>query len=317
MKVVRLSSEEYKKRLVNVQLQYNRMEFCEFNRWKVSDIHYLLFQDEKKGRFVIPFGEEDGCLAAPFSAPFCLPGEMSKSTSAEHYIQAIQALEKYAKNIRMKRIQITFPPFLYGERQVSYWLNAAFLSAWKLKELDLNYALDLRKIKIAGYENIIAYNARKNLRIAHEKKNQLYFCSSEKDCEKAYNIIRINRESKGYPLKMAFEQVEWTRNFVKGEWFSVINDTVWTAAAVVFPVTEHVVQVIYWGDMPGNGSKAVNFLAEQLAVYYADKGYDYLDIGPSTDHSEPNYGLISFKESIGCGIQSKQSIEKILKGDIE
>lgn len=313
MHVVRLSSEEYKKKPVNVQLQYNLMEFCEFNRWKVSDIHYLLFQDEKKERFVIPFGEENGCLTAPFSAPFCLPGEICKITSAEHYIQAIQALEEYAKSIRMKRIRITFPPFLYGERQVSYWLSAAFLSGWELKELDLNYALDLKHIKNTGYENIIAYNAKKNLRIAHEKKNQLHFCCSGEECEKAYDIIRINRESKGYPLRMTFEQVEWTRAYVKGEWFSVISGTNWTAAAVVFPVTENVAQVIYWGDMPGNDSKAVNFLAEQLSIYYADKGYNYLDIGPSTDHSEPNYGLISFKESIGCGIQSKLSVEKIIE----
>lgn len=310
MIVRRISDQEYKKRVVNGEMQYNQMEFCEFNRKKVRDIHYLLFSDNKKERFVIPFGKEDGCLSAPFSAPFCLPEELRKVTSAEHYMEAMSALERYAETVSAKKITITFPPFLYGERKISYWLNAGFLCGWKLAGLELNYALNLKKIRDNGYENLIAYNGKKNLRIAHEKGNCLYFCQSEADFEKAYRIIQINRERKGYPLKMSFEQVEWTRQFVKGEWFSVVHEGEWVAAAVVFPVTGHVAQVVYWGDIPGNTCRAVNFLAEQLVVYYTEKGFDYLDIGPSTERSRPNYGLINFKESIGCETGSKIIIEK-------
>lgn len=310
MDAIRLSNTEYKRKLANVEMRYNQMEFCDFNKQKVNEVHYLLISDGKKERFVIPFGEQDGCLSAPFSAPFCLPGEISKVTSAKHYMEAMQALEEYAKAINARKIRITFPPFLYGERQISYWLNAALLCNWKIAGLDLNYAFNLKKIQEAGYKNVIAYNAKKNLRIAHEKGNRLYCCSSEEDFEKAYKIIQTNRESKGYPLKMSFGQVEWTRRYVKGQWFSVINGEDQIAAAVVFPVTKHVAQVIYWGDVPENTCKAVNFLAEQLVSYYMDRGFLYLDIGPSTDCSSPNYGLISFKESIGCEASSKMTIEK-------
>lgn len=309
MKVSRISNAEYKKRLINVKMQYNQVEFCEFNREKANDIHYLMLQDEKKERFIIPFGEENGCLSAPFSAPFCLPGEVSKITSAEHYMEAVLALGKYAKAIGVKKIKITFPPFLYGARQISYWLNAAFLCGWEMTEFDLNYSINLKNIQNVGYENIIDCNCKRNLRIAHKEEAHLYCCCSGADYEKAYRIIQINREGKGYPLKMSFEQVEWTRSFMKGEWFSVISGAEWVAAAVVFPVTERVAQVIYWGDLSENTCKAVNFLAEQLVIYYTKKGFDYLDIGPSTDHSRPNYGLINFKESIGCEVGSKVTIQ--------
>lgn len=312
MYVSRISDAEYKKRLINVEMQYNQMEFCEYNRKKVNDVHYLLFKDDKKERFVIPFGEEDGCLSAPFSAPFCLPGELGKSISAEHYMEAVTALEKYVRETSIERIKIIFPPFLYGERSISYWIHATFLCDWEMTELDLNYFLNLKKIQDNGYENLLARNGRKNLRIAHEKADCLYRCCSKRDFQKAYEIIRINRESKGYPLKMSFEQIEWTRQYVKGEWFSVINREEWVAAAVVFPVTRRVAQVIYWGDIPGNTCRAVNFLAEQLVIYYTDKGFDYLDIGPSTEHSRPNYGLISFKESIGCETGCKVIFEKVV-----
>lgn len=309
MKVVQLSCEDYKKHLKNVEMQYNQMEFCEFNKQKVEKVHYLLLLDEKKERFVIPFGERESCLFAPFSASFCLPGEISKTTSAEHYLQAAKALTEYAKALEIKKIRITFPPFLYDSKKVSYWLNAAFLSGWKMTGFDLNYALDLRRIHNVGYQKIIATNARRNLRIAHEQSVRFYCCRLEKDFKMAYEVIRTNRECKGYPLKMSYEQVEWTRQFVKGEWFSVIEGEIWVAAAVVFPVTKRVAQVIYWGDIPNNTCRPVNFLAEQLVNYYLDKGYDYLDIGPSTENSRPNYGLISFKESIGCEIGSKVTME--------
>lgn len=297
---------------MNTEMQYNQEEFCEFNKQKVNEVFYLLFLDEKKERFIIPFGEVEGCLLAPFSAPFCLPGEISKLTSAEYYIDAMKAIERYAREINIKKIRIVFPPFLYGERQISYWLNAAFLCGWRTAGVDLNYSFNLKKIKEVGYENVIAYNGKKNLRISHEKVDCLHYCQSEEDLKRAYQIIEVNRKSKGYPLKMSFEQVEWTRNFMKGEWFSVINSGDWVAAAVVFPVMKYIAQVIYWGDILKSDCRAVNFLAEQLVIYYADKGYKYLDIGPSTDKSIPNYGLISFKESIGCEASCKVTVEKII-----
>jgi len=39
----------------------------------------------------------------------------------------------------------------------------------------------------------------------------------------------------------------------------------------------------------------------------------YIDIGPSTENSIPNYGLCEFKESIGCDISPKYTFYKYLK----
>ena len=55
--------------------------------------------------------------------------------------------------------------------------------------------------------------------------------------------------------------------------------------------------------------KPINALAEFLVTYYTNKGFEYLDIGPSTDQGIPNYGLIDFKESIGCRTDSKVTVE--------
>ena len=43
---------------------------------------------------------------------------------------------------------------------------------------------------------------------------------------------------------------------------------------------------------------------------YGEKGFEYLDIGISTDHGIINYGLSDFKISIGCDTSAKVTFVK-------
>ena len=53
-------------------------------------------------------------------------------------------------------------------------------------------------------------NARKNLRTSEAGEYKLYYCNNLDDKKKAYEIIRINRSEKGYPLRMTWNQVSET-----------------------------------------------------------------------------------------------------------
>lgn len=310
MDVVEISSIEYAERLENVSYGYMKKEFCEYNKPKVEQVKYLLFFDEKKERFVASFGIKDGLLMAPFSAPFTIIGEISKSTELSHYREALEALKRYAEEQKCYKIRIVFPPFMYDEQRISYWVNAGILVGAKIVSLDLNYAINLKTVQEYGYNKMLTYNARKNLRIAYEKGNEFYVCEEERELEEAYEVIRKNREFKGYPLKMTYDQVRWTKDLLHGKGFLVKNEKRTLAAAIVFEPFPKVAQVIYWGDIPQVSEyKSVNFLAEQLVNYYSEKGFRVLDIGPSTENGEPNYGLCKFKESIGCNVSAKVTIE--------
>ena len=70
-------------------------------------------------------------------------------------------------------------------------------------------------------------------------------------------------------------------------------------------------QVIYWGNISKyNNYKSINYLAYELIKYYKKEGFDYLDIGPSSECGIPNYGLCDFKDSIGCELSVKCCFEK-------
>mgnify|MGYP002672692307 CR=1 FL=1 len=314
MNIIRITQEELSKKQFNNEVFYNREVFCEYNKNKVEEVYYLLFADGKKERFVIPFGRRNSTLYAPFSAPYCLPGEISANTSAKHYGEAIEQMIGYARTLRVTAINITFPPFFYANRQISHWINACVNLGGNIGKWDLNYAIDLYQIKEVGYQKCLNYNARRNLRISHERGCEVKECLEKKEVEECYEIIRKNRESKGYPLRMTFEQVEWTRNLSEGKWFCVLCEGEKIASAVIFPVTTEIAQVIYWGNVPGSEEKKpINALAEFLTDFYLKLGFKFLDIGPSTDQGIPNYGLIDFKESIGCQTDSKVTIDLKIK----
>ena len=310
MNIRSVTWDEFSSKKLNKSVFYNGGDFCEYNKNKVDEIDYLLFADEKKERFVVPFGRIDDKLYAPFSAPYCLPGEIGANTSVQHYNEAIEQLLIYARKTGIASVSMTFPPFFYANREISYWINACINFGGMVRKWDLNYAIDFRKVKEAGYQKYLKNNGRRNLRLSYEKGCSVKECAAEYEIRECYDVIRMNRVSKGYPLRMTFDQVEWTRKMSKGKWFCVTCGDEKIASAVVFPATEKIAQVIYWGNIPGSeDKKPVNALAEFLVDYYTKLGFEYLDIGPSTDQGIPNYGLIDFKESIGCQTDSKVTID--------
>ena len=49
---------------------------------------------------------------------------------------------------------------------------------------------------------------------------------------------------------------------------------------------------------------------EQGCIGIDHYNFKNVDIGPSTENSEPNYGLCEFKEGIGCKIVPKYTFSK-------
>lgn len=123
-------------------------------------------------------------------------------------------------------------------------------------------------------------------------------------------MIKANREAKKYPLRMTYEQVIMTGKLLTHIFLIEFEGTA-IAAAIVFSVAPKIVQVIYWGDIPGHSAlKPINFLSFKLFEYFHEHGIDIVDIGPSTENSVPNFGLCKFKEGIGCIISPKFSFSK-------
>lgn len=123
---------------------------------------------------------------------------------------------------------------------------------------------------------------------------------------RAYDVIRRNREEHGYPLRMSLSDVEATIGIIPADFFLLRHEGEDVAAAQVFHVAEGIAQVIYWGDLRAYSSlRPMNYLAFRIFEHYSREGLRILDIGPSTEDGEPNYGLCDFKTGIGCDVIPK------------
>jgi hypothetical protein len=269
-------------------------------------LHYLIFSDDAV-RLGITLGEKDEYLCSPFSAPFggfCY----SNIESIEVFEQAVAALREYGEKVG-KKVRISLPPFIYDETAFSKSISALLRGGAAIDHLDLNYQFEVERFAV--YENIIERSARKNLH--NSMKTDFTFMQLDSDKEsdvlRAYEVIRKNREARGFPLRMSAQAVLDTVKIVHADFFVMSHDGIDMAAAQVFHVTDDVCQVVYWGDIPEYADlRVMNFFTYKIFEHYYNQGLKILDIGPSTEDGVPNYGLCEFKENIGCTVSTKYTV---------
>ena len=92
--------------------------------------------------------------------------------------------------------------------------------------------------------------------------------------------------------------------------FTVTADDEILAAAIRIQVSDVCDYVFYWGERPDAKRRSpVILLAHGLISDAYKRGVTILDLGTSTDQSQPNQGLIAFKESLGGKISARRTWE--------
>ena len=316
MELLEITSEEYGRFTGDKIPVFCRRDFLELNKNKVDMVRYFLGCDKKK-RLAFAVGEKDDKWLAPYSSPFSTIIDLRTNTPVEYFWEFVKLLNYEAREEGKKYITIFLPPNIYGEENNSKIINALIGNGYKMEYEELNYALDIKDIKIDEYKQTLQCNAKRNLKIALSSNLSIIKCTDLEDKKAAYEVIRINHEYRKHPLRMTLGQVLETINILRHDIFIVKKEGASLASAIVFWITDRIVQIIYWGNVPNAEEyKPMNFLAYELIKYYKAQGIDYIDIGISTENGIPNYGLCNFKESIGCEAASKYRYSICLTEDL-
>lgn len=227
------------------------------------------------------FGQKEGMLCAPFSAPFSLPTIKGEADTTEFY-------NEVARKAR-RDIKLVWTPECYD-------LADAPVSATAIKDFSYHYPTS----RFAEYERYLSRSGRYN----HNRalKHNFEFFRTD-DIERAYSIIKANREAMGYGLAMSLEQVLETIKIIEAHFFILTLDGDDAAAAMLYRVTPSIVQNIYWGDLPqSRHARAMNHLAWRVFGWYAERmpQVKIIDVGPASTEGVLNEGLSQFKLSVGC-----------------
>jgi len=306
---VELTEREYARHFASPCACYLRADFNRLNAGKVDAVRFFAFAPEdacSSYRLGISVGEKGDEWNSPYSAPFGGFTYSEDDMPVEQIDEALSSLVAFTRE-KAKRLRIALPPSLYAKSLVSKTVSSMFRNGFTLCYTDLDFAFDLRE----PYESLLKKRmARRNLKTA--LASGFDFCreDSAEGRAVAYEVIRKNRESKHYDLKMSLDALERTSAVVDMDFFTLYQAGNPLAASIVYRVSPKIAQVIYWGDVPNDGkSRPMNMVAYKTFEFYREAGFEFLDVGPSSVEGVPNEGLCSFKETIGCFVDLKYVFE--------
>ncbi len=308
MEVVEVEANEYGQVFSKPSHVFNSVAFNAFNAFKCERVYYLIFKDTKI-RLGIILGLRDGVLVSPFSAPYGGFQYGYEDVRLNQIDAALVAIQKWMFSNAFKEIKIVLPPIFYNVNFLTKLTSSLYRANFQVINLDINYQFPTHKFD-ENYLSIVWQNAKKNIKRANNA-GLIFEKLETSEGETAYDIIAENRTQRGFPIRMTWEELKKTINLIPADFFIVKKDNVIIASAIIFQVSEGIVQVVYWGDLPQFSEyKTMNFLSYEIFKYYKKIEIKVVDIGPSSENSIPNHGLCEFKESIGCDLSPKYSFYK-------
>ena len=315
MEIKEVDLKEYNQWIKNPYHIFGSGDFTDINSKKIENVYYLLFNDGKV-RLGITGGIRESIFFSPFSAPFGGFMHLREDVKINQIDNACIALTLWAKTKGLRSIEIKLPPPIYNKGFISKQINTLFRNNFIIANIELNYSYHTTNFD-DNYASTIWYNARRNLNLGIKNNLKLHLCINTEQKKIAYTIIQHNRATRGFPLRMTWEQIDETIKLIHTDFFLCFDQyRSPIASAIALHVSKDIIQIIYWGDLPEfNRLKTMNFLSYKIFEYYKTVGIKIIDIGPATENSAPNYGLCEFKESIGCQISTKLHFKKIIYED--
>lgn len=234
----------------------------------------------------------------------------SEGTSYQQIEQFIDFVLAFCQEKSVKNLQITSYPFSYAPN-VSVICTHVFLQkGFRIISNELTHFLFVEK----DFQTYLHLSARRRLKKC--KNNGFIFEHWQKpDLAFVYDFVAANRRRKNYPISMNYEAFEQTlQSFPNNYRVFVLKKGAEIAALTVAVVINN--EILY-NFYPADSENYLSFspmimLLEGLYQFAQQQGFRILDLGISTDKSVPNYGLIRFKENMGCQSALKLSFEKNL-----
>lgn len=308
MELSEISGTEYKSLFNNHYHSFNSVDFNELNKHKCDKLVYLLFA-ENKFKLGLIAGIQDGVLSSPFSAPFGGFATNDKKSRFNYIYNAVTLLDDYAKQNRLKSIKFLLPPYFYAESILSNTFYSLKLNGYS-EFTDINYHFYISDFK-DYLSNTIKKSTRQNINKAVALGLEFKQVFEEKDKETAVRIIEINKKSKDRPMHLSFQDILDVSRIIPIDFFVVNMENTAIASAVVYHLSETVVQIVYWGDLPEYGIyRSMNFLSYKLFEFYNNQGVQIIDLATASLNCAPNFGLCNFKEIIGCTCGIKSQFQK-------
>ena len=280
--------------------------------YKADSIKGLIFRHRSRviAGIILGIKEENGIKVArsPFSGTY--GGFIySCNITAEESFDVVKLLSNYLKQIKTHKLFIQLLTKECSQCINDNLLFAMLKNQYHLADIELDFFIELNK----NYEMYFTYACRKNIRKA-EKANFLFIEDASR-LKEAYDLIAKNRKERGYYLSMTFDEVKNMFELFSDRTFCflLMKDGEVAASSINYLIDDTHVICVYWAhNSKLQAYRPLNLLVKKSCEWIMKKYplATIYDFGISTLNSEPNWGLIRFKESFGAKTSVKYMLEK-------
>ena len=269
--------------------------FIELNRHKIDKIVYLIEDKKKKNSIGLIAGIKNKSLISPFSAPFGGFHFRNESIYVKEIENFINLLKSYISSNKLNTFKISLPPNFYHPSFNTKVINTLIRTDFLMETPDITSCVDLSKFK-GIFSNI---DSRTHYNQAVRKKLSFNLVTNFSEKEAVYDLIYLNRKRYNRPIYMTLDDILKTSELWETDFFQVkdmSNNLI--ASAIFYRSHPNVSYAVFWADNElGRPLKSMDFLSYKLWEFYKNLGFDYIDLGISTESGIPNEGLLRFKET--------------------
>ena len=268
--------------------------FTELNSAKCEKVVRLVEEKEKPGMGLVA-GIRNGVIHSPFSAPFGGFHFRKDIMYIGEVDSFVDSLKEYIESQGLSGIDITLPPYIYHLTFNEKLVNALIRSGLNFKLPDITNWVNLKQFQ----EKFSQKNSKEYLRQAVRNALSFHLVDEREEQVEIYDIISSNRARFGRPIYMTFKDIEDTGALWPVDFFKVTTaDKQMVASAIFYRSHPEICFALFWGDTEqGRPLRAMDFLTFHLWTHYKRLGFQYIDLGISTEAGHPNEGLLRFKES--------------------
>lgn len=295
--LIDVDSVQYAKCFPNNPHPFISEGFIDLNRRKVERIIRLVSEGDKPTLGFVA-GVLNGVLRSPFSAPFGGFHFRNGNIYISEIENFIVLLKRYTDESGLKGVDLVLPPDIYHSTVNAKLINVLFRNGFVPGLPEITNWVNLREFT--------GEFAQKNSREYYRQavRNSLCFDQARDYTEhqKIYDLIAENRSKHRRPIYMTLDGIIGTSVLWPVDFFKVTTaDDQMAASAIFYRAHPTIAYAVFWGDSDnGRPLRAMDFLANHLWTHYKSLGYEYLDMGISTESGHPNEGLLRFKESHDC-----------------
>ena len=236
----------------------------------------------------------------------------NENLSISQAFELLEALEKYARENQIQRIEMTLPPVIYHQRPSHYIDFALYKSGYSYKKREISSV-----IPVDFDENSILEQFKPESRTAYRRaRKQGVEISETDDFSEFYKILEKNLELRhNVRPTHTLEELIRLKSFFPDrirQWNARIKGRL-AAGVTNFLANDRVLLAFYIShDHSFQKYRPLNLMFYEIIHWCITHRIKFLDFGIFTVNEDPNWGLAKFKESFGArGIFRDTFIKRI------